>query len=155
MHRATLGDLVPVSVPTGMVLDSANASDAEQLASLLAPGFPDTGWTVELVFDELLEHPLVTTTHVIRAGDRIVATASSKAIPDAPSTAYLHYVAADPALRGQGLGRAISLAVLHEFAAMGKTNAILDTDDFRLPALATYFALGFEPLIVEDGQDER
>lgn len=155
MRLPSLDGLAQPRIPAGMAVGIAGLADDAALAALLAPGFPDTGWTATKVREELLEHPLVTHTHVIRADSRIVATASCKDMTERPETGYVHYVAADPAFAGQGLGAAVTLLVLHEFRRQGKREAILDTDDFRLAALATYFKLGFEPLTVEEGQDER
>ena len=40
-------------------------------------------------------------------------------------------------------------------AAEGRTWAVLQTDDFRIPAVKTYLKLGFEPLIVHENQPKR
>jgi mycothiol synthase len=60
---------------------------------------------------------------------------------------YVHMVCVLPEHRGHRLGYWLSLAVLHRFREWGMQEAILDTDDFRLPALRTYFDLGFFPLL--------
>jgi mycothiol synthase len=81
----------------------------------------------------------------------MVATASSRLVPEQfPGSGYLHWVAADPGYRGRQLGRIVSLAALHEFVSLGCKDAVLETQDFRLPAIRTYLRLGFEPVYRDD-----
>jgi len=61
----------------------------------------------------------------------------------------------DPEHRGKGLGRAVSLAAVNRFIRAGFRNVYLMTDDFRLPALAAYLKLGFEPFLFCEGMAER
>jgi mycothiol synthase len=56
--------------------------------------------------------------------------------------------------QGFGLGRQLSVAVLRRFATEGLRSAVLETQDFRLAAIATYLDLGFEP-VPRDGAQER
>jgi mycothiol synthase len=70
----------------------------------------------------------------------------ARLLPDAyPGSGYVHWVGADPAHRGKRLGYLASLATLHEFVRLGCKDAVLETDDFRLPAIKVYFKLGFAP----------
>jgi mycothiol synthase len=64
-------------------------------------------------------------------------------------------VAVDPRYRGKGFGRCISLAALIHMSERGCREALLDTDDFRLPAIRTYLALGFVPDMLEADHDDR
>ncbi len=70
-------------------------------------------------------------------------------------TGYLHMVGVRAAHQGRKLGRQLSLAVLHRFAAEGLRTAVLETQDFRLPAVRTYLRLGFRPAPTDDQQRER
>jgi mycothiol synthase len=56
---------------------------------------------------------------------------------------------------GHKLGKWVSLAVLIYFRDNGFKCSMLDTDDFRVPAVKTYLNLGFVPVYVEAGQPER
>jgi len=60
-----------------------------------------------------------------------------------------------PAERGRRLGQLILLDLIRVFRERGLSSAILDTDDWRTPAIKSYVNLGFVPRIVEDGQLER
>jgi mycothiol synthase len=70
-------------------------------------------------------------------------------------TGYLHMVAVDPQHQGRGLGRALTLAVLHRLRERGYRRAVLETDDWRLPALRLYLSLGFRPRISHQSHEQR
>ena len=59
-------------------------------------------------------------------------------------------VCALPEQRGRGLGRLVTLATLHYMRDRGDTNVLLETDDFRIPAVRSYLGLGFVPVYLED-----
>ena len=71
------------------------------------------------------------------------------------TTGYVHMVGTLPEWKGRGLGRLISLAVLHQMKREGKQDAVLHTDDFRLPAIHIYFSLGFEPEMNHESHELR
>lgn len=68
---------------------------------------------------------------------------------------YVHMVGVVTEHTGHKLGKWISLAVLHYFRDHRFISAMLDTDDFRLPAIKTYLNLGFIPVYVERSQPRR
>lgn len=85
-----------------------------------------------------------------------VATASAWHSPKfGMTTGQVHYVGVLPGHQGKKLGYLISLAVLHRFVEEGFNDAVLETDDFRVPAIKTYIKLGFEPLLVDENQRQR
>jgi mycothiol synthase len=67
----------------------------------------------------------------------------------------LHYLAVLPAHRGKHLGFMLAARVLVLLKGMGYTDAWLSTDDFRLPAIRTYLALGFDPVCTDKSHAER
>ena len=138
-----------VDLPSGFSLREANDSDAPELARCLSAAFAG-GWDAARVRRDLLEATDVTATFVVtmqtEAVERIVATASDREVPDRfPEAGYLHWVAADPALAGRRLGARVSLAAITHSQAAGPRDVVLETDDHRLPAIATYLGLGFAP----------
>jgi mycothiol synthase len=142
MRRPDLDDLP--TAPTGVEL--ATAADAEGLARLLDASFTSEDWDAARVHQELLDDKSVEDVYLIREREQIVATASARLMPEEhPGAGYLHWVATDPQLRGRGLGRAVTIAVMHRFAADGLTATVLETDDERLPAIKLYLALGYVP----------
>jgi mycothiol synthase len=156
MRRPDLRALPALELPAEVSLRNADGEDVPQLASLLKAAFADDSWTLERVDRALLEAPDVVQTLLLIEDSEIVATASARLAPDRfPGSGYLHWVAADPHRSGRGLGRAISLAVLHVFADLGCKDAVLETDDHRLPAIRTYLNLGFAPEQADSSHQER
>ena len=74
---------------------------------------------------------------------------------DETEVGYVHMVGVVSAHTGHKLGKWVSLAVLTYFRDYGFKCAMLDTDDFRTPAIKTYLNLGFVPVYLEDGQSKR
>ena len=135
------------ALPPGYGLRRAGRDDVDGLAACLASAFGD--WHVARVRRALLDAPDVTATFAVveTATGRIVATASHREVPDRfPGATYLHWVGADPSHAGRSLGAAVSAAVLDYGATeRGLGEAVLETDDHRLAAIATYLGLGFTP----------
>jgi mycothiol synthase len=69
--------------------------------------------------------------------------------------AELGWVAARPGDQGLGLGYVVCLAVLRYARARAYPEVFLRTDDPRLPAIATYFKLGFTPWMFDPTAPER
>ncbi len=67
---------------------------------------------------------------------------------------YLHFVAVNPDHRGRKLGHLVSLAALGRFLEEGRTMAVLETEEFRIPAIKTYLRLGFRPQVTGDTQTQ-
>ena len=156
MRRPNLDALPKMpTLPAGSILRAAAPEDGPALAALLQSAFPEEIWTLERVQSALLEAPDVEETYLITRGDELLATASARIAPEFPRSGYLHWVAVTPAAQGQSLGFDISLAVLHGFAKRGCADAVLETDDHRLPAIKTYQNLGFVPEPSHDTHPER
>ena len=73
----------------------------------------------------------------------------------ADDTGYVHMVAVDADHRGRGLGRVLTLAVLHRLRDRGYTRAVLQTDDVRLPAIRVYLSLDFRPRLTHESHEAR
>jgi mycothiol synthase len=85
-----------------------------------------------------------------------VATASAWYRPKwGKNSGYLHMVGVLPDHSGKKLGFMVSLAALYHMMREGKKEAVLHTDDFRIPALKTYLKLGFSPLLFHENHRER
>ncbi len=122
----------------------ASEEDVPALARVLTLAFGEE-WSETRVRRELLDHPEVPATFVAIVDDEIAATASYQLSGEFPQAGWVHWVGADPAHAGKGLGKAVVVAVLHAAREDGKSGAGLTTDDPRLPAIRTYLKLGFEP----------
>lgn len=156
MLRPSLEGLpMPPLLPDGYQLRTFLDGDESSAAETLMASFEDANLNADWVLKELGHHPDIWAMFVVLHGGKVVATASSKRLPDLPSRGYVHYVGTHPDHGGKALGLAVTLATLHEFVRHGCTEAILDTDDFRIPAIKTYLRLGFEPLLNDETHAER
>ncbi|KFN11958.1 GNAT family N-acetyltransferase [Paenibacillus macerans] len=157
MRRSDLSDLPDMAesqLPSGFHLRSYEAGDDAAWESIIRRAF---GW--ERNFGrEIAGHACFKPERVlfICAGAAPVATACAWHEPGwGTDSGYLHMVAVDPDYAGMGLGYAVSLAALRQMRAEGRRQAVLETDDFRLPAIVTYFKLGFQPEARDEVQRER
>jgi mycothiol synthase len=154
MRREDLADLPEPQLPQGLRIRRATAADAAGIAVVMAGAFePDADAPVsaEAVMTRLFLHPIVRgVLVVVDQSEAVLATASVAYMPDRfGDVGYVHWVATDPAHAGLGLGRAVTAAVLAEFANLGLVAAVLETDDHRLPAVVSYTRLGFHPVLYE------
>jgi mycothiol synthase len=146
VHRLRELPAPPILAP-GYVLRTARQEDAADLAILLHQCFaPGDCWSEDRVTTEILQHTDVPLTWVVLHEGRIVATTSYQLQPKTfPNCGFLHYVAASQSHSGRRLGYLVACTVIHHCKAQGNIDARLTTDDWRLPAIATYLKLGFEP----------
>ena len=88
---------------------------------------------------------------------QIVATAMATHNPSPlhPFGGELGWVAGSPDHAGKHLGRVVCAATTARFLRAGYRRIYLKTDDWRLPAIATYLRLGYVPLLYAAGMDER
>jgi len=157
MRRWDLDRLSPAELPDGYTIRSFADGDESGWESIIADAF---GREVkEGYFDERMRSD-----HAFRPeriffvtfGDELVATASAWHRPQwGRDVGYLHMVGCRPSHSGKRLGLSVSLAALRHMAKDGRRSALLQTDDFRLPAIRTYLRMGFEPLLVHENQRER
>ncbi|MBB3128454.1 mycothiol synthase [Paenibacillus rhizosphaerae] len=89
-------------------------------------------------------------------GDAPVATAAAWHKSGlGKETGYLHMVGLLHRYAGRALGAKASLAAMHGMVQEGRRRAVLDTDDFRIPAIKTYLNLGYIPRLVHENQLAR
>jgi mycothiol synthase len=88
--------------------------------------------------------------------DRPVATASSRWLPHLfPGAGYVHWVGTHPDHARRGLGTALMIRLLQDFRDRGYRDAVLQTDDVRVPALKTYLRCGFLPVYDVNEEDHH
>jgi ribosomal protein S18 acetylase RimI-like enzyme len=135
-------DLPPASP---IAVREASRSDGPQLAAVLGAAFPEMEWDVARVNKDLFDATDVPVTYVIEDNGLIVATASVRYHARFPESGYVHWVGVDPKSRGRRLGSVVMARVMRRFAADGRQSCILETDDIRLPAIASYLGQGYVP----------
>jgi mycothiol synthase len=144
----------PPSCPEGFTLRPARLSDHDGYASLFKIVFPETHERFETLWESSLPGGFLV---VADENDGIVASAAAAVFPkdEHPGGASLQWVMADPAHRGLGLGRIVVHAATRMLADSGQPYAYLSTDDWRLPAISIYLALGWKPLLYETDMPRR
>ncbi len=65
---------------------------------------------------------------------------------------YIHMLGIKKDHCGQGLGYWLTVACLQRFKQEGFKNAMLQTEDYRIPAIKHYLMLGFGPVLVAEDQ---
>ena len=128
----------------------ARAEDAGALAVVLGSALEGETWDAAGVEREMLDDPTVRAILVATAGARVVSTASLQVRPESPGSGWVRWVATDPDRRRQGLARTVVIGALELAARAGCVDAYLDTRTDRLPAIALYMHLGFEPLVARE-----
>ena len=146
---------VQVPVPASYRLRAAGPEDAGGIATVLSDSFADV-WDAERVRLTLSTAEGVEATYVVCSGPEVVAVASARQLPALyPGAGYVHYVGVHSSHRGRRLGEVVVGQVLEHFSTAGLASAVLETDDFRLPAVRIYLRLGFVPEYRSAGDEAR
>lgn len=145
-YRVGLEDLPELEVPDGFEFRHYLPGDELEWAETLGAAFPEHPWSMEKVQKEFTHNDRFRPERICIAeqGGKIAGVAA--AWESGPREwGYVHWVAVRPEHQGKRLGRLVTLGTLHRFRKEGKQKAYLDTDEPRLPAVATYLSLGFQP----------
>ena len=153
MRRDTLENLPPLALPAGFSLHNERKGDEKAWETLIERAF-GMPFSYEETIRGMKGYRPEGVLFVTRNG-REIATAAAVENDWFPGEGWLHMVGGDPDARGCGAGRLVCLATLHFMAAHGYQSAVLSTDDFRIPAIAIYRALGFRPLLVGEDNASR
>lgn len=62
---------------------------------------------------------------------------------------YIHMVGVKKEHCGRRLGYWLAVACLHQFKKEGFQSVMLQTEDFRIPAIKHYLRLGFKPVLIQ------
>lgn len=157
MQRPNLDDLPPIVLPAGYRLRHFEPGDEAGWVRLSDAAFGDgphpASWFYERFSDLPFEARRIW--FIVDDGGPVATAAAWHRARWGADTGYLHWVAADAAHRGRGLGALVSLAAMHEMKREGRRTALLQTDDHRIPAVRAYLTLGYRPRLVDENQRER
>lgn len=156
MRRPHLHNIPLTSLPGGYEFRTADPDgDEPTLAEVLSAAFREP-WTVQTVRERLTRAADVNAVYVVTWRGAVVATASSRRVPDRfPGEGYVHWVGTHPDHTRKGIGAYIMARLLQDFIDRGSRTAVLETDDFRLPAVRTYLKMGFTPVYAVGEEDHR
>ncbi len=155
-----LRDLPAVEVPPGYQLRTFQPGDERAWGEIMeSTDGIGTEWTVERVRERMILREQFDPAGMFFAmcdaeAGRLAASATAwRSSPNERVLGNVHMVCALESHRGRGLGRLVTLAVLHYLREQGFQRADLSTDDWRLAAIKTYLGLGFVPVYLPDPDD--
>lgn len=158
MVRPNLENLPKLELPSGYGMRTYLEGDEIHWARIINDSFGGGERTAQDTEDQItgrdvfLPDGFYFTTH---RGTPVGTACAWRQSVDEKDVGYVHMVGVVAEHTGHKLGKWVSLAVLYYFRDHGFKCAMLDTDDFRIPAVKTYLNLGFIPVYVEDGQLKR
>jgi len=157
MRKSKLNDIRIVDPPPGYEVRSYMLGDEATWADIINASFGETKWNVEATRKELIDRPQFNPKGLffVTFHGRPVGTCCAWRLIDKPDAGYVHMLGVMPEHQGKGLGHVLVLHVLDYFKKGGFREAILDTDDFRAPAIKTYLKLGFEPVYIGENHRRR
>lgn len=154
MARMHLQDLPEVQLEAGYTLRHFEQGDEVGWNVLISKTFNNSYDFDGTILADQFFHP-ERVLFVEYCGELVATACGWRSDKWGRDTGVLHMVGASPEHHGHHLGYQISLAALHRLVREGIHHAVLQTDDDRLPAIATYFKLGFAPYLIDPNQAER
>lgn len=158
MLRPNLEELPKIEMPTGYCLRTYQEGDEIHWANIISDSFGGNKRTAEDTQNEITGREIFVRDCLYFAtfqGTPVGTACAWKQSLDEKDIGYVHMVGVLSKHTGKKLGKWVSLAVLYFFRKNGFECSMLDTDDFRIPAIKTYLNLGFIPVYVEKTQPER
>ena len=157
MQFRAYASLQPVRLPPGYLLATLAERDAGEWAALLNANGELGAWDLARA-ERCLNDPRPVVpegTCLVLHRDRAVATACTVLPTPAERRHELGWVAVHPDHRGRRLGLEVCRAALWYARRRGWPASILNTDDWRLPAINTYLKLGFVPELTHGSHPAR
>ena len=158
MVRPNLDDLPKLELPDGYSIRSYQEDDDVHWANIISDSFGGRKRTAQDTHNEITNRDVFVPDGLffVTYQDEPVGTACAwRQSVNEIDVGYVHMVGVLGEHTGQKLGKWVSLAVLYYFRDHGFSCSMLDTDDFRIPAIKTYLNLGFVPVYVEITQPKR
>ena len=158
MVRPNLENLPALALPAGYGMRTYCKGDEVHWARIISDSFGGRERTAQDTENEITDRDVFIPEGLYFATHRGVPIGTACAwrqSVDEKDVGYVHMVGVVAEHTGHKLGKWVSLAVLSYFRDNGFISAMLDTDDFRMPAIKTYLNLGFVPVYVEEGQPKR
>ncbi len=158
MVRPNLERLPKIQLPTDYEMRTYQDGDEKHWANIISDSFGGKQRTAQDARNEITGQAVFVRDGLYFATYRSIPVGTACAwrqSVDETDVGYVHMVGVVSEHTGRKLGKWVSLAVLYYFSKHGFKCAMLDTDDFRIPAIKTYLNLGFVPVYVEYTQPER
>jgi L-amino acid N-acyltransferase YncA len=149
-HQRPLDDLPPVVLPDGFAIDAVGAGDAQRRAAVHRAGWVDFGSRLsgEQYAALMRAYPYRQETDlVVVAPDGTWVASALGWYDEVNAVGLVEPVSCVPDHRGRGLTRAVNVALLHAFRALGGRDAVvLPRGDDAYPAPGRlYRSIGYRP----------
>jgi len=149
--------LSKLTVPLGFRLRAISDNEVAAYSALRSStGFPE--WSLDRLQsyrNKALPGGLLLLEEIASGRFAASAGAERSGFPEYPELGVLGWVMTHPDFWGRHLGRQVSIAAMHRLYAAGYRAFSLLTDDFRLPAIATYLKLSWRPWLYAADMEER
>jgi mycothiol synthase len=155
MKRPHLRNLPKIELPTKYAIRSFKEGDENSWNRIIRASFDNLTYDFnqEMKGDESFRPERVL--FVTYYGEPVATASAWYRKQYGLNTGYLHMVGVSHEHQGKHLGYWVSVAVLHQLVIENRDSAVLQTDDFRLPAIRTYLQMEFEPVIFHENLCER
>ena len=158
MARHGFEDLPFLQCPPGYRIRTYQKGDEIHWARIMDTAFVDLGRTAEDTYANVIRHPNFDPEgffFVIHKEVPIGTACAWKRFLRGKSIGYIDMLAVLPEHTGRKLGKWLTVFLLHYFKAQQVASVMLDTDDFRLPAIKNYLNLGFVPVYAGENHRAR
>ena len=156
MARHSLENLPTLQCPEGYHIRTYQQGDEIYWARIMDRVFVDKDRTAQDAFTEVINQPNFDPDgfcFVIHEDIPIGTACAWKESLHGKPIGYIDVLAVLPEHTGRKLGKWLTVFLLHYFKARCMASVMLDTDDFRLPAIKNYLNLGFVPVYA--GENHR
>ena len=153
MVRHSLEKLPRLQCPDGYHIRTYQNGDEAHWAQIMDTAFVDKGRTAQDTYANVINQPNFDPDgfcFVVHKDIPIgTACAWNRHLRGKP-IGYIDMLAVLPEHTGHKLGKWLTVFLLYYFKAQHVSSVMLDTDDFRLPAIKNYLNLGFVPVYVRE-----
>lgn len=150
-------ECAPINLPDGFSVRSyTGEEDIPKWVEISKYGLQDAIKTTEDFNIHMLSHEGLYPQNIYFVDHKgeSVATVTAVVYPE-KKQGYVHMVAAVPEIRGLGIGNELVNIVLNVFREYNLESAVLNTDDFRVPAIKSYIRAGFLPVLNGEDMESR
>ena len=134
-------------LPEGFSLRTYREGDWKGWVEACADGLGTADWTEKDFHEKMLAMEGLNPEgifFIVDSAGQIAGTATGWLKPE---HGYVHMVGMRTDFRGKGLAKPLNAAVVKYLLEKGCDRIVLDTDDFRIPAIKVYLGLGFVPVL--------
>ena len=158
MVRHGLEKLPSLQCPDGYYIRTYQKGDEAHWARIMDKAFVDKGRTAQDTDTNVINQPNFDPNgfcFVVHKDIPIGTACGWNRSIRGKQVGYIDMLAVLPEHTGQKLGKWLTLFLLYYFRTERITSVLLDTDDFRLPAIKNYLNLGFVPTYLHENDMQR